>query len=573
MRFLILSPRTTKPLFRALFSYALLTSPSLAQITGGGDFGLGGSSVMWLPRASALYLNPAEFSRLHQAEFFLSTNKFSNLSSFSAVHFEPFLGTFAAGIANFGPATQFSAGYGRVVFQHHTAGAAFNIAPDASEKFSFSLGVGAHFPDSASVHSGFHAGLSLVNIAPNARTSSFGLNLGAAYWVRPDLVRAQASFLQQDKPSFLIGAEVRPVPWASLQIGTQSFKHIVGGLSVHLSYTSIELAGGKEGFVMSFNFRMSDPAADYRTRNYDLGVKAYEQERYYEARQFLLTALQYDEYFSPARTLATQAAAALQSNSAKNLEDGKNLEQRGDDAEALKRYAEVVKMDPTNVEAQTRLANVKSRIQQSVKQLIATGDSLMEKKNYERAQKAYEQALQADPENEAIGPRLEDLAILLRQSTQLSLTRAKSFLDRNLLDEAQKEYERVLTTEPRNAQARSGLETIRTRRLSDLLEKGKSAFTEKKYFDALAIFTEVLARDDKNRDAKTYLDRTREALQPEVEKYFKQGLQLYVKENYKAALETWDKALVIQPQHQATLEYYKRAQEKQKAIEKLEKEN
>ena len=551
--------------------FALFPVPAFTQVTGSSDYALGGSSVMWFPRPSTLYLNPAELARVHQAEFFLSTNRWSNFSSMTGTHFEPFVGTFAAGIARLASTTQVSAGFSSIVFGQHGAGAAVNINPDAQQSVSFALGLSAHVPDSISRSSGFHGGLVIENLGRT--TDQLSVNAGVGYWPMRERVRVQLSYVQDARPHGLLGLEVHPASSFAVQMGTESFKRIFAGISFHFQYLQTEFAAGKEGVSLSFNFRIGEPAGEQRMKYYDAGFKAYNEQRFYEAQQSLLRALEYDESYFPARSLATQAGTSLRENSAKNLEEGKDFESKGNDVEAEKRYAQVVTMDPHHAEAQALWTGVKSRVNVYVKQLIATGDSLMDKKNYERAQRMYEQALEIDPENEAISPRLEDLAMLLKFSAQADITRAKSYLDRGLLDEAQREYDRILASDPRNSQARSGLESIRARRMNEMVERGKTAFEEKKYFEALSIFSDVLQRDEKHRDAKSFFDKTREALLPELDKYFKAGLQSYVKEDYKKALESWDKALLIQPQHQATIEYYKRAQEKQKAIEKLEKEN
>ncbi len=559
----------------ALVSLAVISAalPALSQLSGSKDYGLGGSSVMWYPRAGGLYLNPGEISRLHQTEFMISTSKFSNLASMSAVHFEPFIGTFAAGISNVQGFDQFSAGYARLWYRQHTIGGSVNVMPDSPTKVSLSLGSSAHFSDSSSQNSGFHVGVSVINLLADLKSDLFSATAGVAYWVRPEYVRVQAAFLQQVKPHYLLGIDVRPFSWVTLQVGTQSFQRVSGGLSFPLPYLTAEISGGANGVALSFNFRISDPGANQRDRYFDMGMKAFQEERYSDAKQHFLTSLQYDEYFSQARTLADQTSEALEANTLKYLVEARTLEGKGNYAEASKKYGQVVRMDPNNSDARTQMTEMQTRVQTQVKQLMNTGDSLMDKKNYERAQRLYEQALESDPDSELLILRLQDVAVLLKQTTQSSLARAKSLLDRSQLDEAQREYERILSSDARNTQARTGLETIKTRRVTDQVEQGKTAFNEAKYFEALTIFSEILQRDDKNREAKTMFDKTREALLPEVDKFFKAGLQFYVKENYKSAIESWDKALLIQPQHQATLEYYKRAQEKLKAIEKLEKEN
>ena len=92
--------------------FLLSGSIASAQTSGAFDHSLGGSSVMWLPRASALFLNPAELGQMRQGSFAFNTRRFSTLSSFSGAWFVPFVGTFAAGVISDGPVDQYSLGYG-----------------------------------------------------------------------------------------------------------------------------------------------------------------------------------------------------------------------------------------------------------------------------------------------------------------------------------------------------------------------------------------------------------------------------------------------------------------------------
>ncbi|HLF20564.1 MAG TPA: hypothetical protein VI704_07225, partial [Bacteroidota bacterium] len=267
--------------FPALVLSFLIPCAALSQISGGKDYALGGSSVMWYPRPSALYRNPAELARVHQCEFFLSTNRWSNLSSMTGTYFEPFVGTFAAGIARFGPSTQYTLGYSRIILNQHGAGFAVNVNPDVAPSLSLALGVSAHFADSVSQNSGFHAGLGITSLGPNALPEQLGLSAGAAYWIKREAVRVQGSFLQSTKVLSVVGIEVFPLRWFSVQLSTQSFEKIFGGISVPFQYFQAEFAAGKEGVSLSFNFRISDPAIEQRKRYFDSGMEALRDQRYH----------------------------------------------------------------------------------------------------------------------------------------------------------------------------------------------------------------------------------------------------------------------------------------------------
>jgi tetratricopeptide (TPR) repeat protein len=59
-------------------------------------------------------------------------------------------------------------------------------------------------------------------------------------------------------------------------------------------------------------------------------------------------------------------------------------------------------------------------------------------------------------------------------------------------------------------------------------------------------------------------------LKPVVETHFRTGLQYYLAEEYKQALNEWTKALRIDPENESILGYAQRAEEKLKALEELD---
>ena len=116
-------------------------------------------------------------------------------------------------------------------------GAALNVIRDGFTRLAVSFGSTFHYPDSLNQNSGLYAGLSVINLSPKVRSSLFGLNIGGAYWVKPNTVRWQVAWrLQGLNGAFVTGAEARINPWFSLHAGTESFKKASGGLSIKSSY-------------------------------------------------------------------------------------------------------------------------------------------------------------------------------------------------------------------------------------------------------------------------------------------------------------------------------------------------
>ena len=73
----------------------------------------------------------------------------------------------------------------------------------------------------------------------------------------------------------------------------------------------------------------------------------------------------------------------------------------------------------------------------------------------------------------------------------------------------------------------------------------------------------------KLRGESNALYKLRDALKADIDRLFKNGLQFYIKEDFKSAISEWDKVLLIQPADSSTIEYRKRAEEKLRALEQF----
>ncbi|MBI4419112.1 MAG: hypothetical protein HY563_10065 [Ignavibacteriales bacterium] len=550
-----------------LVLFATFVSIVVSQ-TGAYDFGLGGSSVMWFPRPSAVFLNPAELGRIREGVFSLNTHRISSLNSFGGAYFVPFVGTFAAGIARFGPAQQYSVGYGGT-WGPFGGGIGFSGFRNTDESFGISFG-GSWQAFGSKPASGLHAGFSVSNLSDQAKSPLFSINAGVAYWILPELLRAQSAYRHTAASNDgLVGVSLQALPVFGLGLGTRSFKEVMAGVSLQLPFVSIDLSAGKAGAFLSINAAVSEPASMARDRNYELGLLALDGNRYYDAEWNFRLAHAYDPSFMTARAAADSAASIL----------GREREDLTNKAEALfvarrfvessRAFSHVLTMDPENEHARARMRAIQSLLKNYFIELIITGDSLRARREIEPARRNYQLALDLDPGNDSLLARITGLREVAKENVRTMLNRARLALDRNQLDEAEREFEQVLALEPDNSRARQGLTTVRGKRIEELFERGKRQFAASNYFEALKTFLQVLEHNPRHREGGEYLDRARQMLKVDLETYFRSGLQYYTKDNYQAAMEEWDKVLLIDPNHQGTLEYRKRAEEKLKALQRL----
>ncbi len=535
-----------------------------AQETGATDYALGNSSVMWLPRSTALFLNPGELGRLHQDEFYLSSNRFKDLTSMSGAFFLPGIGTLGAGVTPSFDSTTYTLGYGGLIGDYHDFGAAVSVTPKVKAGFRFAFGGAVHLPTSGQ-NTGLHFGLSLTDLPMDADFS-----VGAAYWVVPDVARVQVATRSGAYRAEFVGADVRILEGLALQAGTRGFKKVLGGLSYETPYVIAALGVGPEGISFSMNFRISNAASDLHDEAYASGDDAFKEGRYSDARDSFLKAIRYDDYDDTSRRLADRSEFLMDSLVGALLSQARQQEADSNFPDAMKSYAQIMKIDPHQSNAAVDLADVQKKFSRYVLSLLAQGDSLRNENEIDEARQSYELVLDLQPGNDSATVRIAALDALAKQNVRSILTRAETLLRRNRIDDSEKEFKRVLDDDPKNTSARAGLRMIAARRLRAQVEAAKIAYNEKRYFDALQMLLDMIGRGDNSSEIRDLLGKTRDALKTETDRLFKLGLQFYIKEDFKSAIAEWDKVLMIVPSDSSTLEYRKRAEEKLKALQQYQ---
>ncbi len=557
-------------LIAALLLGASGSPQAQAQLTGATDYALGGSSVMWLPASAAVFLNPAEVSRVHQHEFLVTGGRSFSLSSITGNVFVPFVGTLAAGIGQENGETHVNLSYGRILGRYHSAGIGFTYLEKNPKRSGLSMGFTLHFPTTSAANSGLHVGMSTVNFSGDFESEAFGAHAGAAFWAVPTTLRLQVAYGRRYRKSALsAGAELRLFGSLSALVGTREFKTLTGGLAFRHPYGTVEVAGGPDGALFTLRARIGDAASDQRDAHVRAGLGALENESYYAARSYFLTAVEYDEYADEARRYADRSRDIAKQSSSSAMNEARTLEEAGQLKDAIAIYREIAASDPNNVVARQRLRAAERKLETIVQSEIRAGDSLKALQNYERARSSYERALALDPSNSAVQFRLDSLSVILKDDLAAALERADSYLARGRYSQAEQGYQSVLRRDPNNARAREGIAALRRIENQRLFEEGKSAYDERQFEQALPIFEGVLRQDPRHVEARRYLTLTREALKPVVEAHFRAGLQHYLIEHYQEALDEWRKALRIDPENEAILGYAERAEEKIKALEEL----
>ena len=264
---------------------------------------------------------------------------------------------------------------------------------------------------------------------------------------------------------------------------------------------------------------------------------------------------------------------------------------------ALKLWDEVLKLTPQDVDAQENKRKcqlaIANRIRfETIKNLLAEGKVLYDRKEYQTARLNYQQVLSLDARNKEARTYVRNIDDELERirSYEQRLAQAEAFyqsgtssLARNEFDSAAGDFESAIALIDNYKDSRALLRDIprrkteheareRQRRLQLIqqeFQNGLIAFSQSNFRDAIIAFDKTLALDPGNAHAKEYLNRAREAEKEKGEEvvdkfspYYNivnslivSGKALYDKGMYDESRKKFNQILTLFPNNAIAAEY------------------
>ncbi|MFH1958040.1 MAG: PorV/PorQ family protein [bacterium] len=206
------------------------------------------------------------------------------------------------------------------------------------------------------------------------------------------------------------------------------------------------------------------------------------------------------------------------------------------------------------------------------------------------AKAAFETVLSLDPENKKAPGYIEKINSALEEArSQMAddlFTQGSAYYDKKMYEEAIKNWEKTLEIIPQHKEAKRYLELARKKseedkakkdedkkqkELEHYYNKGVSTFKKEQWGQAQAAFQWVLKTEPQYKEAKEYLGKIETELNNLAEKnkikaqeLYTQGLRAYTSKKLKKAIELWEQAVELDPDHTKANTSLKRAKEELK---------
>ncbi|MBI5574488.1 MAG: hypothetical protein HY919_08080, partial [Elusimicrobia bacterium] len=236
--------------------------------------------------------------------------------------------------------------------------------------------------------------------------------------------------------------------------------------------------------------------------------------------------------------------------------------------------------------AKKEIQFTKEEASKIAKRFYEKGISYYEKGEYEKALPELENALIWEPGNTEIENKINEatlkLDILVRgQFVQERMEKAYSMYRKNDMLSSLSEWLVILDFEPRNPKAKEYVRKItdtldekqkeqsqkklserRQELVTQLLKQGNNYLYQKKYKEAIGEWEKILKIDSGNQTAKQNIETTKNNIKFIAQKLFEEGLNFFNTYEYALAIEKFNSALSIDPQHEKAIEFLVRAKMK-----------
>lgn len=292
-----------------------------------------------------------------------------------------------------------------------------------------------------------------------------------------------------------------------------------------------------------------------------------------EARRELEQALARDPEHPGAQRLLQEVLAELdrrQRQVAILLADAGRAEERNEYLHAYTKYRQALTLQPENQIAATGAKRLAQKVEAHINTRLAAGTAAYRRGDYGEARRLLSQVLQLAPENQEAARYLQLSQQAIDRLAEDAYARGLSYIDAQNLPAALMEFQKALAHKPEHA----GALTMR-KKVGELLgaqrlvEQASAALANQNFAEALRLFQQALENDPKNEAAKRGAKECQERMANLAEEYFNRGMALYAEEDYRSAIEFWNRVLEINPNHSGAREYKKRAEGQLRALETI----
>ncbi|MBD3373862.1 tetratricopeptide repeat protein [candidate division KSB1 bacterium] len=325
-----------------------------------------------------------------------------------------------------------------------------------------------------------------------------------------------------------------------------------------------------DAYLQKIDRILQDEAQDYYYR----GLGYYSQRNLDRARQEFVKALEKVPRFQEAQEYIERIAKEQRANR-KVLSDlmieARRFEENQAWAAALNRYQQMLRINPEHSLASERIQIMRQKIKNWADKEIIRIKSLMDDRLYDQALALSNQILKVDPNHEDALQLKRQLDSTVSNASEKLLVRVKDHMEGGEWNLAMTVLDSIKGLDSNSRQVQDLKDQIlEAMDVEELYQQARRDYYRGSFSQCLNKTEQIIERNPNHLNALELQSLCQARLAEQVDEYFNRGIQLYSNENYRAAIDEWEKALAINPLHKGSLEYINRANERLQALDSLQ---
>jgi tetratricopeptide (TPR) repeat protein len=277
--------------------------------------------------------------------------------------------------------------------------------------------------------------------------------------------------------------------------------------------------------------------------------------KYIDAAINYLAVLQINREDATARDRLLRLEPRLEFYIQQLYADGVQLFEEGNYLQAKKAFENILLVRRSYADAKDYLNRIDDLQHQAAEEAVYRGMGYYSQRNFQKALEAFQQALTLSPSYEKAQSLLDDTQEQIQQQeAQISrlLAEANRFSQQQQFTRAYRTYREVLDLEPENETAKQQMRLLQARIdafVAEKLQTANRAFDRGDYNQVNDLCRQILAVSPRHEEANALLQRVGQIQSRRVEEYVRRGMDYFEAKEWNRAVEEFDKALGLDPNH------------------------
>jgi len=311
-----------------------------------------------------------------------------------------------------------------------------------------------------------------------------------------------------------------------------------------------------------------------RDTTYDQAIMLYKNKNYQEAQKNFKTVVSIDPEYKKAKVYLKRTTAYLaRFERQQKIQEQKKLralrqryytglayKKKRRYESALTVFLSIQDEDPYFEEVEDQIDECREKLAWKYSQIIDKAQDLKEKKEYKKAYATALTAKKYDPDGREAASLIKDIEKELNDEAAPYKSKADVYYNQKKFQLAKDTLKKAETINPWDTEINEKISQCNKMiRIDTMYNDAMKYYRKKDYYTAYAKMLSVNRQEQNYKNSEKHIEHLKLLLNKNINIYYNRGLKYYEQNKFQAAINEWNKVLMIDSGHDKARYYRERA--------------